>query len=176
MNRHLDELVARQRQQDLLREAERDRLAALAVARPPRRRGTRSRLAGMFASPSARLRSWLARRLLDRAIARAYRQFARRHPRWAESLFDEYFLTHAAAPLLSYPRRPTPAELARAWAAQFALPPVSWPNGSPDEAVLVAADFLCYLDDELDRIAIGWPVAQPPGEALAAALDTDCTA
>jgi hypothetical protein len=59
----------------------------------------------------------------QQAVERAYRRFAELHPRWANSLFDEYFLTRHAAPILSSIHRrgrwPTAYELSLAWFAQF---------------------------------------------------------
>ena len=59
----------------------------------------------------------------QRAVQRAYRRFARQHPRWANSLFDDYFLTQQAAPTLlaiyRNERWPTAYELSLAWFAQF---------------------------------------------------------
>src|SRR4030067_78792 len=54
------------------------------------------------------------------ALARAYTPFARHHPQWTASLFDQHFLTHTAAPILACcllrDDSPHPAELAGVWA------------------------------------------------------------
>lgn len=99
------------------------------------------------------LRQRLQRRVLRRAQRRAFQQFARRYPHWAESLFDDFFLTHDAAPLIAgylmpY-RRPTAAELAKAWAAQCPSPRSS-PPLDLTEVTQVAAAFLRTLDAELE--------------------------
>jgi hypothetical protein len=51
-------------------------------------------------------------------VQRAYRQFAQRYPRWANSLFDEYFLKHAAQEALTRGLL-RPEALADAWTRQL---------------------------------------------------------
>ena len=100
-----------------------------------------------------KLRGWLQQLILKLAILQAFRKFVLRHPRWAASLFDEYFLMGQAAPLLArYVQSatlPTPAELVTLWADQ--LGPLAPSPYSPRrlEAQLVAADFLKFLESEL---------------------------
>ena len=50
-------------------------------------------------SQEARLHLWLQHLLLPIAVTDAYRCFADQYPRWANSLFDEYFLAGSAAPI-----------------------------------------------------------------------------
>ena len=91
-------------------------------------------------------------RLLKQAIHRAFQKFARRHPRWAISLFDEHFLAGALTPLLvgdgQPPRLPTTDELVAAWAAQFISVAPAADNLRHSQIWLVAADFLTYLEME----------------------------
>lgn len=105
-----------------------------------------------------RQETWLRRRLQRRIVRaaqqRAFQHFARRYPHWADSLFDDFFLTHAAAPLiadyLTPSQRPTAAELARAWAAQFPSPRSSTHPLDLTEVSYIAAAFLRMLDAELE--------------------------
>lgn len=53
-----------------------------------------------------------------RAVRRAYKQFARRYPRWAQSLFDEYFVEHTASDILTNGLL-RPRALADAWTRQL---------------------------------------------------------
>ncbi len=86
------------------------------------------------------------------ALARAYTTFARNHPQWTLSLFDEHFLQNAAAPFLArclpWREQPDPAELATAWVDQMRLG-----GGKRDqrisEATAAASDFLRCLRAEL---------------------------
>jgi hypothetical protein len=95
------------------------------------------------------------RQALRHALGRAYQGFARQHPEWAASLFDEHFIARRVEPLLfgglSHSSRQAPADLARAWADQFGP---SRRDGQPPPgagAVEVAADFLARLAIELGR-------------------------
>ena len=103
-----------------------------------------------------RFRTWLHRLMLQTAVSSAYQTFAEIHPRWATSLFDEYFLRGQAAPLLARYLQteslPTPNELAKAWFDQFG--PL-WPRAatrSATEVTQVASDFLQVLNAELCRV------------------------
>ena len=101
------------------------------------------------------VRKWLQDWLLRVAIGQAYREFEQRYPRWAASLFDEYFLRGSAAPLLARYAQPfdppTPKELAAAWFRQLG------PMGSGivkrrlNDASWVSAEFLWLLEAELQR-------------------------
>lgn len=99
------------------------------------------------------LRQRLQRRILRTAQQRAFQHFAQRYPHWADSLFDDFFLTHGAAPLIAGylipSHRPTAAELAKAWAAQCPSPRSSPQPLDLTEATYVAAAFLRMLDAEL---------------------------
>lgn len=53
-----------------------------------------------------------------RAVRRAYKQFARCYPRWAQSLFDEYFVEHTASDALTSGLL-RPRVLADAWTRQL---------------------------------------------------------
>ena len=99
------------------------------------------------------LQGWLEQLLVQQASARAYLRFARAYPRWAQSLFDDYFLTQAAAPLLRRALRPqqhpSAVELAQAWWAQLARPAAEGWEDQLAEVIPVAAAFLDELDAEL---------------------------
>lgn len=103
-----------------------------------------------------KVRSWLGRdpqRLAFQvALARAYTTFARHHPQWAASFFDEHFLTHGAAPHLARCLRrtasPDPAEVAAAWADQLGLHRETRQERIA-ELTPVASDFLHWLQAEL---------------------------
>jgi hypothetical protein len=90
---------------------------------------------------------------VQQAIARAYLRFAPAYPRWAQSLFDDYFLRHAAAPLLRRAVRPqqhpSAFELAQAWWTQLARPAADGREDQLAEVIPVAAAFLDELDAEL---------------------------
>jgi hypothetical protein len=104
-----------------------------------------------------RQETWLHRRLQRAALRAAQTQalarFAAEHPRWAESLFDAHFLSHAAAPLVARAfepaNRPTAAEFAAAWFAQCAAPGATAQDANLAEVILAASDFLRYLDAAL---------------------------
>lgn len=53
-----------------------------------------------------------------RAVRRAYKQFAQRYPRWSQSLFDQYFVEHIAADVLTDGLL-RPRALAEAWTRQL---------------------------------------------------------
>jgi hypothetical protein len=95
----------------------------------------------------------IARRALRRAIAAAYPAFARQHPSWVASFFDEHFLTVHAAPLLlatwESGRHLSPDRLADEWRGQF-LPTNRIADQIGSGATQVAASFLAMLDAELD--------------------------
>lgn len=59
------------------------------------------------------------RRRLSAAIQHAYNQLSERYPEWTDSLFDKWFLSHRAAPLLADSTPPTAIELAVAWDQQL---------------------------------------------------------
>lgn len=107
------------------------------------------------------LKSWLRqqqlelrrrrdRRALNGKVERAYQRFASHNPQYAASLFDMYFLTEIARPLLERfltTNPPTATELALVWYAQF---PTVVPNQRQfSEATRVAAAFLRHLEAEL---------------------------
>lgn len=100
------------------------------------------------------LRQRLQQRILRHAQQRALQRFALQHPHWAESLFDDFFLTHGAALLiagyLTPHQRPTAAELASAWAADTARPRSSTRPLDLSDVTPVAAAFLHMLDAELE--------------------------
>lgn len=101
--------------------------------------------------------TWLHRRMqraaLRSACAQAYDCFAAEHPLWAESLFDEHFLTHAAAPLVARAiepfNRPTASEFAAAWYSQCAAPGARACDVNLAEVALAASEFLHHLDAAL---------------------------
>ena len=104
-----------------------------------------------------RQETWLHRRLqraaLRAAQAQAFARFAAEHPRWAESLFDEHFLCHAAAPLMARAldpaNRPTVFEFAEAWFTQCAAPGATAQDANLDEVAMAAFAFLRHLDTAL---------------------------
>jgi invasion protein IalB len=104
-----------------------------------------------------RQETWLHRRLqraaLRAAQAQAFARFAQAHPLWAESLFDEYFLSHAAAPLVARAiepaNRPTASEFAAAWFVQCAAPGSTAQGANLAEVTSAASEFLRYLDAAL---------------------------
>lgn len=104
------------------------------------------------------IRSWLQQLILKLAIIQAFRKFVLCHPRWAASLFDEYFLMGQAAPLLTRyaqsARLPTPDELVTVWADQLGPLAPSPYSLRRTEAALAAADFLCYLEAELRKYQV----------------------
>jgi hypothetical protein len=104
-----------------------------------------------------RQETWLHRRLQQAALraarAQAFARFAADNPLWAESLFDEHFLSHAAAPLIARAidpaNRPTPSEFAIAWLAQCAAPGATARDANLTEVALAAAEYLRHLDAAL---------------------------
>jgi len=104
-----------------------------------------------------RQESWLHRRLQSAALraaqAQAFARFAEEHPLWAESLFDEHFLSHAAAPLVARAidpaNRPTVFEFAEAWFAQCAAPGTTVEGVNLAEVAMAAFAFLRHLDAAL---------------------------
>ena len=101
--------------------------------------------------------SWLERayqrQALRQAIARIYPSFARQYPKWVNYLFDEQFFHQRAFPLLThyleYKAVPTPFELARIWAEQFAWFNLEMKERHVAQLMPVATDFLRRLDKEL---------------------------
>ena len=101
--------------------------------------------------------TWLHRRLqraaLRAAQAQAFAHFAHEHPLWAESLFDEYFLSHAAAPLVARAiepaNYPTAFEFAEAWFTQCAAPGTTAEGVNLAEATMAAFAFLRHLHTAL---------------------------
>jgi hypothetical protein len=90
---------------------------------------------------------------LRQAIARIYPSFARQYPDWVDYLFDEHFLSqhgfHLLAAYIVYKAMPTPFELARVWAEQFAWFNLEMKERHVAQLMPVAADFLRRLDKEL---------------------------
>lgn len=101
----------------------------------------------------ARLQAHLRRQALRLALDQAYTGFARRQPRWANSLFDRYFLHRVAGPLVEGALQqagcvPAPADLARAWLTQLGPAAARLEHHLP-EITTAAADFLAGLEAEL---------------------------
>jgi len=123
------------------------------MALPARLRSASEYLVTWAIHATTWLQGWLEQLLVQQAIARAYWRFARAYPRWAQSLFDDYFLTHTAAPLLRRAVRPqqhpTAVELAQAWWAQLARPAADGQEDQLADVIRVAAAFLDELDAEL---------------------------
>jgi hypothetical protein len=92
-------------------------------------------------------------RPLNQALTHTYASFAEQYPEWVAALFDEYFLTHQAMPLLARSvedgERLDPAELAKAWSEQL-----TWFNEEHRQSIIadlipVAASFLRTFEVEL---------------------------
>jgi hypothetical protein len=104
-----------------------------------------------------RQETWLHRQLqraaLRMALAQAFARFAAEHPIWAESLFDEHFLNHHAAPLvarvLESANPPTAFEFAEAWFVQCAAPGATAEEANLAEVAMAAFTFLSHLDAAL---------------------------
>lgn len=100
-----------------------------------------------------KLRNWLRSLAFQGALTRAYASFARHHPRWVDSYFDEHFVQHNVASLLKQNLQQkglaTPEELASLWADQF--PPNHPAKKYVTALIPVAADFLRWLDAELKQ-------------------------
>lgn len=91
---------------------------------------------------------------LRRSVRNAYRDFARRHPLWAQSLFDLHLLERAIIRNPGTGSEPTAAELAAAWAAQLGGDP-SEPSRLSAGAICVAQDFLDLLEANGGRRPVG---------------------
>ena len=109
-----------------------------------------------WAAQETKFRGWLRRLRLSLAVSRAYQKFSERHPRWAASLFDEYFLRGQATPLLArYAQSaepPTATQLAHAWFDQFGLMMSPPSKARRTEVIAVVGDFLGALEAELRRL------------------------
>ncbi len=111
---------------------------------------------GWILKQETKIHQWLERLTLQTAIAHAYKPFSEQHPRWAASLFDEYFLNGSAAPLLRRYLHSTeplaPSELANAWFNQLGPMCSSIFKRGTAEANQIAADFLSRFEAELKKI------------------------
>jgi hypothetical protein len=96
-------------------------------------------------------------RPLNQVVIHAYARFAEQYPEWAAALFDEYFLTHQAIPLLThvaedgYPL--DSVELAIAWSEQL-----TWFNEEHRQSIIaeltpVAGNFLHTFEEELSNVS-----------------------
>lgn len=122
---------------------------------PANDRGVKKNLFRLALRQEARLQAHLRRQALGLALDQAYAGFARRQPRWADSLFDRYFLRRVVGPLVEQALQhagciPTPADLARAWLAQLGPAAARLEHRLP-EVTAAAADFLAGLEAELDH-------------------------
>ena len=103
-------------------------------------------------TPLALWRRWLRRRQLSSCVQKAYNVFSDRYPVWVDELFDEWFLSHQAAPLLERyvtgPMPPTGVELAAAWNQQFGGPAKNRKRRIA-EITPVAAEFLRLVEEAL---------------------------
>jgi hypothetical protein len=88
----------------------------------------------------------------QRAVKNAYAKFVPKYPAWAESLFDMYFLTHVAAPILEEYARSGTSEAIRALAGAW-VDQLAWYSKAREqrinEVMPIAAAFLCLLEAEL---------------------------
>src|SRR5712691_2755647 len=84
-----------------------------------------------------------ARLAFREALKYAYRSFYLQYPDLADSLFDEYFLQHSAAPILARclltTNLPDPSELVQVWAEQLGQP---LRKANVNRLTHAAADFL----------------------------------
>jgi hypothetical protein len=109
---------------------------------------------------------WLQRAVLRAAQAQAFARFAEEHPLWVASLFDKYFLDHAAAPLIARAidpdNPPTAFELAEIWFTQCAAPGATAQDVNLSEAAVAAFAFLRYLDAALQpyRSMLRWSASR----------------
>ena len=97
-------------------------------------------------------------RSLNEALTHTYASFAEQYPEWTAALFDEYFLTHQAMPLLTHVaedgNRLDPVELAMAWSEQL-----TWFNDQNRQSLITdlipaARSFLRDLEVELSTTSI----------------------
>ena len=82
------------------------------------------------------------------AQTRAFANFASKYPAWAQYLFDEHFLSHAAAALIESDSLPDPIELANAWADQMVWPKPKTRQNQVADLIPAAAYFLQVLETE----------------------------
>jgi hypothetical protein len=92
----------------------------------------------------------------ETALARTYTAFARNYPMWAASLFDEHFLTskpviELLATLLTPSGRPDPKEFARLFANHISQHYSEHRERLIDDVTPAAADFLKWLEAELEN-------------------------
>ena len=92
-------------------------------------------------------------RLFQDAIIRAYTTWAPKNWEWVESLFNEHFLTHRAAPfLIAYVKggvELNPVELANVWAEQLTWFDEEMKQRHITTLVPPATEFLLCLEAEL---------------------------
>jgi len=125
----------------------------------------------------------------ETALARAYTAFARHYPMWTASLFDEYFLKSEPvikllAKLLTRRGRPDPKEFARLFANHVGQHYSEHRERLIDDVTPAAADFLKWLEAELENQEVLRPlydsralaqIAQNT-EAIRQALESNYTA
>lgn len=99
----------------------------------------------------------------QQAVNRAYVRFSQQYPDWAASYFDEYFLTHTAAPILRRVGQGNSKNmayiLALTWSRQF-----SWRTQTKQQVLIseltpIARTFLRYLEIELGLRTTAWRLA-----------------
>ena len=112
------------------------------------------------------------RRAFRQAVTRACTAFAQQYPEWAASHFDEYFLTHNAAPLLARMGQgvaaPKPFTLAIVWGRQMAWFKEETRQKLITELTPIAAEFLRLLETELhlQKTVSSQPVSSQPQIAI----------
>ena len=125
----------------------------------------------------------------ETALARAYTAFARHYPMWTASLFDEYFLKSEPvikllAKLLTRRGRPDPKEFACLFANHVGQHYSEHRERLIDDVTPAAADFLKWLEAELENQEVLRPlydsralaqIAQNT-EAIRQALESNYTA
>lgn len=97
-----------------------------------------------------KLHNFLEAWAVNTALPEAVQSFTQAYPRWANSLFDQYFLTHKAATMLIHYNRLTrdhmTTELAKLWLSEMG--PRATQHHQP-EAEAAAGAFLQCLEAKL---------------------------
>lgn len=88
---------------------------------------------------------------LQTAVRTAYDQFARQHPEWVASLFDQSFLDKEAAVLFANNTLPSATRLAIAWCNQFGTGLSAKKAADIETALPAAKTFLALVSQELNR-------------------------
>jgi hypothetical protein len=90
-------------------------------------------------------------RSVQTAVRAAYLQFARQHPEWVASLFDQSFLDKEAAVLFANNTLPSATRLAIAWCNQFGTSLSAKKAADIERALPPAKTFLTLVNQEVNR-------------------------